>query len=111
MQFDAQRRHYSAYYRDAAHDLVVVEGEPAGRLYVARDKDEILVVDIALLPEHQRRGIGSALLAELLAEADETGKTLSLHVEHRNPARRLYERLGFVTVADEGVYLRLERKP
>lgn len=111
MQFDAQRRHYSAHYRHAAHDLVLVDGEPAGRMYVARDEDEILLVDVALLPEYRGRGLGSALLTALLAEADEAGKTVSLHVEHRNPARRLYERLGFVTVADDGMYLRLERKP
>jgi ribosomal protein S18 acetylase RimI-like enzyme len=109
-QFDAQRRHYAARYQPAAHDLVFVEGEPVGRLYVVRDEDQILVVDIGLLPEHRGRGVGSALLTELIAEAGAAGKTVSVHVEHRNPARRLYERLGFVTVADQGMYVRLERR-
>jgi ribosomal protein S18 acetylase RimI-like enzyme len=40
-----------------------------------------------------------------------TARTLSIHVEANNPARRLYERLGFRSVADHGVYLLLERAP
>jgi ribosomal protein S18 acetylase RimI-like enzyme len=110
MQFDAQRRHYAAQFPAAAHDLVLVDGEPAGRLYVDRDESAILVVDIALLPEQRGRGIGTALLTGLLADADAAGKTVSVHVERGNPARRLYERLGFVAVADLGIYVRLERR-
>jgi GNAT superfamily N-acetyltransferase len=110
MQFDAQRRHYAAQFPAAAHDLILVDGEPAGRLYVDRDESAILVVDIALLPEHRGRGIGTALLTGLLAEADAAGQTVSVHVERGNPARRLYERLGFVAVTDLGMYVQLERR-
>ena len=111
MQFEAQRRHYATYYPAAAHDVVIVDGEPAGRLYVDRREDEIRIVDIALLPAYRGRGIGSALLTPILEEADAGGKTVSIHVEHNNRARRLYERLGFVEVAEQGVYALLERKP
>jgi ribosomal protein S18 acetylase RimI-like enzyme len=68
------------------------------------------IVDIALLPEQRGKGIGTALLRDLLAEADGTGKRVTIHVERLNPALRLYERLGF-RVAEEGVYLFLERPP
>jgi ribosomal protein S18 acetylase RimI-like enzyme len=111
MQFEAQRRHYTTYYPAAAHDVVLVDGEPAGRLYVDRGEQEICVVDIALLPEYRGRGIGADLLTPILDEADAAGKTVSIHVEHSNRARRLYERLGFVEVADQGVYALLERTP
>jgi predicted GNAT family acetyltransferase len=47
----------------------------------------------------------------LIDEATDAGKRLSIHVERFNPAMRLYERLGFRAVAEEGVYLRLEREP
>jgi ribosomal protein S18 acetylase RimI-like enzyme len=111
MQFEAQRRHYTTYYPAAAHEVVVVDGEPAGRLYVDRGENEICVVDIAFLPEYRARGIGTELLTPILAEADAAGKKVSIHVERTNRARRLYERLGFIEVADQGLYALLERTP
>jgi ribosomal protein S18 acetylase RimI-like enzyme len=88
-----------------------VDGRDAGRLYVARWPAEIRIMDIALLPEHRGRGIGSALLADLMAEATRASKPLTIHVERFNRAVRLYERLGFVPVADKGVYLLLQWSP
>jgi ribosomal protein S18 acetylase RimI-like enzyme len=96
--------------RERAFDVVLVEGEPAGRLYVDRRDDEIRIVDIALLPEHRGHGIGTSLLGELLSEADAARKRVTIHVERLNPARRLYERLGFSVAEDKGIYLFLERR-
>ena len=110
-QFEAQRRSYEEHYRGAASDLIVVDGEPAGRLYVARGADEIRIVDIALLPAYRNRGIGSQLLGALLDEAAVADKQVTMHVERFNPALRLYERLGFVLVEDKGVHLFLEWRP
>lgn len=109
MQFDAQHRHYQQHYAGASFDVVLVGGEPAGRLYVARGREEYVVIDIALLPALRGGGIGTKLLREVAAEADAQGARVTLHVERFNPARALYERLGFAVVADEGVYLRMER--
>jgi len=109
MQFEAQRRYYHENYPDAAFLVILRDGRPAGRLYVDRRPDGIRIVDIALLPEQRGAGIGTALLGELLAEGDREGKPVSLHVEHFNPALRLYERLGFRRIADTGVYYLLER--
>src|SRR5688500_3290981 len=50
MQFDAQHAHYQEHYAGAAFDVILVDGQPAGRLYVSRESDEIRIVDIALLP-------------------------------------------------------------
>ena len=111
MQFDAQDAWWRENYADASFDVVLVGGEPAGRLYVHRGPSEIRIVDIALLPEHRGSGIGSSLLRDLLAEADESGKSVTIHVERMNPALRLYERLGFSLAEDKGVYLFLERPP
>jgi ribosomal protein S18 acetylase RimI-like enzyme len=89
----------------------VIDGEPAGRLYLFRGDREIRIVDIALLPEHRGNGAGSSLLRDVLAEADAGGKRVTIHVERANPALRLYERLGFSIAEDRGVYLFLERPP
>ena len=110
-QFDAQDAHYRAHYDNARFDVIEVDGEPAGRLYVARWDDEIRIMDIALLPDYCGKGIGTQLLRELLDEGARTGKRVSIHVEKNNPALRLYVRLGFVPVGDRGVHLLMEVSP
>jgi ribosomal protein S18 acetylase RimI-like enzyme len=111
MQFDAQHRHYQDQFPNADFLVIYAGDQPIGRLYVDRGDDEINIVDIALLPEHRRRGIGSALLKAILAEADQTGKPVRIHVERFNPALHLYDRLGFVKTGDSGVYFLMERPP
>lgn len=108
MQFAAQHEYYQSYYAGATFDVIVHNGAPAGRLYVARWKSEIRIIDIALLPKHRRAGIGSHLLRQLQEEARAAGKSLSIHVEKFNPAKSLYQRLGFAEVEDKGVYLLME---
>jgi ribosomal protein S18 acetylase RimI-like enzyme len=87
-----------------------MQGVPVGRLYVDRCEKAIRIMDIALLPEHRRAGIGTKLLRELQDEARTAGKTLTIHVEKFNPALRLYQRLGFQQIEDKGIYLFLEWK-
>ncbi len=111
MQFAAQSAHYAQHYTGLSSDVILVDGERAGRLLVARWREEIRIVDIALLPPFRGRGAGSELLAELMDEATEMGKRLSIHVERTNRALGLYERLGFKPVAETGVYLRMEWDP
>lgn len=110
-QFSAQHAYYQEHYADADLQLILREGVPIGRLYVACWPEEIRIVDIALLPKHRGGGIGTALLQGILAEADAAGLPVRIHVEVFNPARRLYQRLGFNQIADRGVYLFLERAP
>jgi ribosomal protein S18 acetylase RimI-like enzyme len=109
-QFAAQDAQYRTYPH-ASLDIIEVDDQPAGRLYVARWAEEIRIIDIALLPAYRNRGIGTALLRELLDEAAASGRRLTVHVEKFNPARALYERLGFGEVADLGVYLLMEATP
>ncbi|HEU0014060.1 MAG TPA: GNAT family N-acetyltransferase [Longimicrobium sp.] len=108
-QFNAQHTWWHEQYEDTTYDVVLVNGVPAGRLYVGRWQSTIRVVDIALLPEHRGGGLGTRLMNDVLAEGDAAGKPVSIHVERYNPAMRLYERLGFVEVEDKGVYVLMER--
>jgi ribosomal protein S18 acetylase RimI-like enzyme len=108
-QFAAQRAHFAQHYPDASFDVIEVDGDAAGRLIVWRGKGVIDVVDIALLPDYRSRGIGTELMRAVLDEADATGARIVLHVESFNPARGLYERLGFKPVDTVGVYTKMER--
>jgi ribosomal protein S18 acetylase RimI-like enzyme len=107
-QFGAQDDHYRAHYPAANLDLIEVDGERAGRLYVHRSDKDIRIMDIAVASAFRGRGIGTALIEELLAEARTSGRSVSVHVEMQNPARVLYERLGFLPVGEHGVYVLME---
>jgi ribosomal protein S18 acetylase RimI-like enzyme len=111
MQFNAQHTHYQQRFGDASFDLILLDGEPVGRLYLQRRKDEIRVIDIALLTEHRGKGVGSALMQDILDQATQANLPVRIHVERNNPALRLYHRLGFREIDDQGVYRSLEWDP
>lgn len=111
MQFELQSTHYHNHYSSASYQIILSEGRPIGRLYIHRTENQILVIDIALLPQHRGAGIGGQLLEEVLAEARAAKKTVGIHVERNNPALRLYTRLGFSVLEDKGVYYYMEWSP
>jgi ribosomal protein S18 acetylase RimI-like enzyme len=103
-QFESQSAHYAEQYAQADF-LIIEQGEtPVGRLYIDRGPMEIEIVDIALLPQYRGTGLGAGLLRDILREGEESGKPVTIYVEHFNPARHLYDRLGFQHVDTNGVY-------
>ena len=74
MQFDAQDRCWREQRPDAGFDVILVDGRPAGRLYVDRRVDEIRIVDIALLPDHRAMGVGTLLIRRILDEGRRAGQ-------------------------------------
>lgn len=111
LQFNAQRQHYDLSYEGADHKIILLDDQPVGRILVFDCEREYVLVDIALLPQLRGNGIGTQLIQTLLDEAGHSGKPVVLHVEKHNRARRLYERLGFETVGDTGVYFKMEWRP
>jgi ribosomal protein S18 acetylase RimI-like enzyme len=110
-QFHAQSVDWGKNYSGADFSIIEVEGVPAGRFYVDRGHEEIRLVDIALLPDFRRNGIGTGLIRDLLAKAQAQGVPVTIHVEVFNPARALYERLGFEKVEDRGMYVFMRWRP
>jgi ribosomal protein S18 acetylase RimI-like enzyme len=104
MQFRAQHADYQTNYPEADWLVALRGGEEIGRLYIERWPSQHCIIDIAFLPEHRGKGLGEALLRDLMDEAKSCGKTVMIYVEKFNPAMRLYRRLGFKTEEDKGVY-------
>jgi ribosomal protein S18 acetylase RimI-like enzyme len=106
-QFEAQTLDYTTNYDVDDFHVIEQNGAPIGRLYLDRSPEDICIVDIALVPQVRGQGIGTLLLREILDEARQSGRTVSIYVEHFNPARHLYDRLGFRHVDTNGVYHRM----
>jgi GNAT superfamily N-acetyltransferase len=103
-QFAAQSKHYAEAYDDAGFMIVELDGQPIGRLYTHRTGTEIEIVDVALVPAMRGKGLGAQLLQEVIDEAKQSGKRVAIYVEQFNPARHLYDRLGFHQIDTVGVY-------
>ncbi len=101
-QFHFQTTHYARAYPGADRCVVVKDGAPIGRLILGRTPDEWCVVDIALLPAWRGAGIGTLLLRSVQSAACEArASAVQLTVDMHNPARGLYERLGFAAAEEE----------
>ncbi len=112
-QFEFQTKDWARVHPRARREIIVLDGRDAGRLYTNRSVGDadLRVIDIALLPAFRNRGVATRIFTDLFSEADEQGWKVSIHVEHQNPAKNLYARLGFGPVLDRGVYLLMARAP
>ena len=79
------------------------------RLCVDQDVSAVRIVDIALLPQWQGRGIGSRLLHAVMHLADSQGLACNLSVEQGSRARWLYQRLSFQACGDARLYTPMQR--
>jgi ribosomal protein S18 acetylase RimI-like enzyme len=110
-QFTAQFVHYGIHYPTCERNIIERDGVAVGRLWIDEWRDQIRLVDIALMLECRGTGIGSRLLHDVLDRGAAAGKPVTIHVEAYNPALRLYQRLGFENVDTNGVYLLMRWTP
>ena len=103
-QFRLQHSHYQQQYGDADWLIIERDGSAVGRLYLDESPDQLHIIDIALLPDQRGGGFGTAILSDLLEDARNASKKVSIFVEKNNPALTLYHRLGFESKEDHGPY-------
>jgi GNAT superfamily N-acetyltransferase len=108
MQFAAQQVHYRTHYPTGVHEIILLDGQPVGRIYWADLKDERHFLDITILPDYRNRGIGTPIIKRHLDEAASAGKPARIFVESYNPSLRLFTRLGFTPIKEDGALLLLE---
>jgi ribosomal protein S18 acetylase RimI-like enzyme len=101
-QFDAQDSYYRSQFPEAAYQIILKDGAPVGRLYVYRNSTDMRILDITILPEHRAAGVGTSLIRDLQAEAEESNQPLNIWVENFNRSQSLFKRLGFLIVQEEG---------
>ena len=94
------RRIFAERWRPATIQIVVVDGHDAGMLETRPSDSEVNLTNIRVAPEYQGRGIGARLVSDVIRDAHRRGLPVTLRVLKVNPARHLYERLGFATVGE-----------
>lgn len=89
--------------------MVIIAGKRAGYLSVIKEPTSIYIDNIQLSPARQGQGIGTKLLNRLLATYSKVSIRLTTFED--NPAKRLYERMGFVVVERNGMTVKMEKQP
>ncbi len=110
-QFMAQYEYFQKNYIGAAFYIIQKNKNDIGRLYIHEKFEEkgIRIIDITLLPKWQNQKIGKGILKDILKSASEKNKPVSIHVESFNPAKKMYEGLGFKKISEtNGVYHLME---
>ena len=106
LQYRGQRMTYLQRYPRAENLILLSEfGAPAGRMLLDRQPDRWRIIDIAVLTESRRRGVATRAIRDCQFRA--SGPRLELQVDPANPARMLYERLGFRVAAEVGASLEM----
>jgi GNAT superfamily N-acetyltransferase len=81
--------------------IIEIGGAPVGWLHTITQDQELFVAQMFVDRPFQRKGIGTEVMKRLIDEAARLHQTLRLSVAKINPARRLYERLGFRTTHED----------
>lgn len=105
------REQHLAWMREGRAQTVRVDDQIIGSIDVAWTTDALYIVRMEMDPQFQGHGIGSAILSDLLVQAEQRGLLARLDVFAHNPAQRLYERLGFRETGRDGPSIKMEWQP
>jgi len=107
MQWCAQQTSYRQQFPDASHCIILSDDKYVGRLLTENLPEHHHLIDISILPSFQGKGVGTFLITQLQQKAKEENKSVILQVFQTNPARDLYERLGFQVMSADEIYLKM----
>lgn len=109
-RIDAHEK-YTEFYGLTTKDLglyALKDNSAVGAIW-SRKIDEIPLMNVAVLPEHRKSGIGSSMLTQFLLEAGELYE--AIHVEVNDDTRGFYEKFGFEKLEDSNIFIKkLEKK-
>ena len=102
-----QRARFRAGFDPAGVSVIMTADKPVGLLRVDRRRDEVFLASVELVPDAQRRGLGSEIIGSITREAAQRRVPVRLQVLRKNPAQRLYERLGFRIVRETATHVEM----
>jgi GNAT superfamily N-acetyltransferase len=105
-----QRANFAANYAPERQAVIVHGGtvlRDVGRISLTRHWRKIFLRDIELMDPERNQGVGTAIINAVLTLARDSNRYVELRVLRCNPAQRLYMRLGFRVIDDDGARLRM----
>jgi GNAT superfamily N-acetyltransferase len=110
IQLRAQKAGWGARFPGSTDEIILLDGRPVGRVWVAWSPDACVIVDLELMPEVRRSGLGTRIFEPILEEADRRGIPVRGSADRRNTASIAFAgRFGMVPTGGDEVYVWLER--
>lgn len=106
-----QREFHSNDWAGSKPEVIMLDRQDIGTIEIKKEPELYSLREFYLLPEFQRKGIGTYLLSCLTTEADLCGMPIHLDVLKVNPAKKLYERTGFETIEETSTHYKMRRMP
>ena len=104
-----QQNHFKQHFQPEANQIIVLNAHEIGRVEVDYNEDGVHIGNIQILPNNQSRGVGSRVILHIIQEAQRQEHPVTLQVLKVNPARRFYERLGFVVEGEDDAHFKMKR--
>jgi ribosomal protein S18 acetylase RimI-like enzyme len=109
---DWQLERFTQRFQPLQQRLIQINGQDVGVIEVFDRTEEVFIANIAILPEHQKQGVGSQVIVEIIEKADAQNKPVALRVLKVNlAARALYQRLGFGVTGETDTHYVMAREP
>lgn len=106
-----QRAYFQEHFDPDQVQIIVLGSQDIGAVSVEIKLEEHFLARLYLLPDYQRRGIGTHLLRSILGQAFAQGLPVTLQVLKGNRAKRLYERLGFAETEEAETHYLMKAAP
>lgn len=108
---NVQRNFHAKAWQRQKPDIITYDGKPIGTIATIESEDSVEIGQFFILPNYQRKGIGTYLLKGILDKADQSGKDVTLRFLKNNPVKSLYIRNGFRVIRTDEILYFMERKP
>jgi ribosomal protein S18 acetylase RimI-like enzyme len=107
----AQDKYFQTGWTSHPHEIILCDGILCGYTCIEERPHDVHVRELVIHPDFQNRGVGSFLLRQVMARAQERQVPVRLGTFHKNRALRLYQRLGFEEFDRTDIHILLQWVP
>jgi ribosomal protein S18 acetylase RimI-like enzyme len=104
----SQQEYFKNKFSPEKLKIIVVNEKDIGVLSTFNNIDGLFIDLIEILPEYQCKGVGTAVLKDIINDAKHKKCIIKLQVLKVNPAINFYERLGFVSISETNTHFIME---
>ena len=90
-------------------EIILLNQVVVGMVQIVKKHKEIYLANLLVSPNFQNLGIGSLVLKKLIKQAETLQMPVTLQVLKKNPAKRLYERFGFMVIQKTSTHYIMKR--
>jgi orotate phosphoribosyltransferase len=103
-----QEARFRENYAPAHLQIVTYDGRDIGMLSAEERDEDLFLRTIEIHPDFQSKGIGTAIINSIIANGAQKNKVVFLQVLKVNPARQLYENLGFSVIEETKTHYKMK---